>query len=342
MSGNPQKRKPGPKPKPLAQVPTELPGYLLAHLPPSSQSSLDTSTVRPTPFLRPESIDPAPISSISPPSSSSLAPPTSSPMNPSSIHTSSSVNLSSISTDSSINSSFAHTIPRLRAEKQSEDQKREKKFADLEHLLKTWNFDSLGDFLEILFYNHRSRSDGPPDPRGAGHAQAVSKFLRSQTRLSVADFIVLIYKHPSSSPRYDSERKEERISALHPNTSMPPSYFHYAAPCLFTWAVHTVARLCNRQMISLTKSDTKNPDDPVFLRATTNGCTKNTRLPTWDDISSFSFKTLEEKYQSKAAIAFYLLQSMCTRQDNTGAIILRVRRPHKPVSFLILQDKQVN
>jgi hypothetical protein len=52
---------------------------------------------------------------------------------------------------------FPHTQPRLRQQKKSAEQKLEAKFEALERLLKEqFPFDTLGDFLQVLFYNPRT------------------------------------------------------------------------------------------------------------------------------------------------------------------------------------------
>ncbi|KAJ7673495.1 hypothetical protein B0H14DRAFT_2656904 [Mycena olivaceomarginata] len=72
---------------------------------------------------------------------------------------------------------FPHTQPRLRQQKKSAEQKLEAKFEALERLLKEqFPFDTLGDFLQVLFYNP-TRSE--PDPRGRTHCLVVSHFYEA-------------------------------------------------------------------------------------------------------------------------------------------------------------------
>ncbi|THU82131.1 hypothetical protein K435DRAFT_692091, partial [Dendrothele bispora CBS 962.96] len=104
-------------------------------------------------------------------------------------------------------------------------------------------------------------------------------------------------------------------------------------PSLFTWAVHTVARQRNHQMLSLTKHDSKDPTEALSLRASSNRCSKDSCTISWNDISSFSFDTLEGRYKSKAAVAYFILESLCAHKDKaTGEPIVRIRRPSKPVN----------
>ena len=67
--------------------------------------------------------------------------------------------------------------PRLIQAPQDEAQKLASKFDWMEQLLKDSGFDSLGEFLKILFYNP-SRVPGQPDPRGMFHAKSVARFLQ--------------------------------------------------------------------------------------------------------------------------------------------------------------------
>ncbi|THU92487.1 hypothetical protein K435DRAFT_862398 [Dendrothele bispora CBS 962.96] len=288
MSDQLQPKKPGPKPKPTPTIPTHLADHVLTRLPPSVLNSIpinDNTSIHSSPSET--QITPSPSTSLqfplSPPSPLSFTP-----------------NITSAS-------EFPHSYPCLRAARQSPHEKLSMRFQQLDHLLKSWEFDSLGEFLALLFYNHRQR-DGP-DPRGASHTQAVSH----------------------ANPKYDSEKKAERELALHPSASLPPKNFFYAGPCLFTWAVHTVARQCNRQMLSLTKHDSKDPTDALSLRASSNGRSKDSRTISWNDISSFSFDTLEGRYKSKAAVAYFILKSLCAHKDKaTGEPIVRIHRPFKP------------
>jgi len=68
--------------------------------------------------------------------------------------------------------------PRLCQSPQNDSQKLTLKFKKMEALFLDSGFDSVGEILEIMFYNP-SRVAGEPDPRGSFHAKAVSRFLQS-------------------------------------------------------------------------------------------------------------------------------------------------------------------
>ena len=59
----------------------------------------------------------------------------------------------------------------------------------IEKILGDWEFDSIGDFLEILFYNPVGKSD----PRSVSHGLAVARFLQGKTKIKMSDIILLIY-----------------------------------------------------------------------------------------------------------------------------------------------------
>ncbi|THU94701.1 hypothetical protein K435DRAFT_860246 [Dendrothele bispora CBS 962.96] len=168
MSDQPLLKKPGPKPKPIPTIPTHLADHVLVRLPPSVLNSIpinDDTSMHPSPSE----------TQMTPSSSTSLQFPLSPPSPP------------SFTTNITSASEFPHSYPRLRAARQSPHKKLSMRFQQLDYLLKTWEFDLLGEFLALLFYNHKQR-DGP-DPRGASHTQVVSHFLHVQTQLKISEFI---------------------------------------------------------------------------------------------------------------------------------------------------------
>ena len=75
--------------------------------------------------------------------------------------------------------------PRLRQSPQTDRQKLALKFEKMEVLLRDSGFDSVGEFLKILFYNP-SRITGKPDLRGSFHAKAVSRFLQGRNEIKMS------------------------------------------------------------------------------------------------------------------------------------------------------------
>ena len=156
--------------------------------------------------------------------------------------------------------------PRLRQSRQSDKQKLACKFERMELLLKDSGFDSVGEILEILFYNP-SRISGESDPWGSYHAKAVSRFLQGRNDTKMSDIIVLIYGHKHSSPSTASPLYSERHTPFSPSVS-PAEIFH-ARPSLFSWATNLVATHVHQEIDQL--SHTNIPSSANHLRALTNG-----------------------------------------------------------------------
>jgi hypothetical protein len=67
--------------------------------------------------------------------------------------------------------------PRLIQSPQNTTQKLQIKLKRMEKIIGDWGFDSIGEFLEILFYN----PVGKDDPRSVAHGLAVARFLQGRT-----------------------------------------------------------------------------------------------------------------------------------------------------------------
>ena len=214
---------------------------------------------------------------------------------------------------------------RLIQSPQSDAQKLASKFKRMEEFLKDSGFDSIGEFLEILFYNP-SRLSGKPDPRGTCHAKAVSRFLQGRNKIRMSDIISLIYKHKHSAPSPTSPLYSER-NASFSSTVSPQEIFH-ARPSLFSWATNLVADHVHHEIYALTAKD-----DITHLRASTNGHRPDrVNLVTWEALGRFSIAALCEKYKARAPVSWYLTESMTASRKN-GIIILKKRRPHPIVSI---------
>ncbi|KAJ7633594.1 hypothetical protein DFH06DRAFT_1337080 [Mycena polygramma] len=106
-------------------------------------------------------------------------------------------------------SDFPHTQPRLRAPMQTSAEKLADKFDAMDKLLESWPFDTLGDFLQILFHNP-TRSES--DPRTDRHALTVAQFLRGRTDIKMSNVFPLIYHHRSS---YPSSRTVRAVAVIY-------------------------------------------------------------------------------------------------------------------------------
>ena len=114
----------------------------------------------------------------------------------------------------------------------------------MEEILGNSAFDSIGEFLQILFYNP-TRSAGREDPRGVTHGLAVARFLQGKTKIKMSDIIALIYSHKHSAPSSRSTQSHECHAPFSPSVS-PSENFH-AHPSLFTWATNLVANRLERR-----------------------------------------------------------------------------------------------
>ncbi|KAJ6520861.1 hypothetical protein DFH09DRAFT_1098106 [Mycena vulgaris] len=90
--------------------------------------------------------------------------------------------------------SSASTQVLLRAQKRSQWRK-------MNDVLRTYGFDSLGDFLSALFH---PRIRGEKDYRTRRHRQALGAFLRGRCTTTMADIIPFIFNHSSSRPKQTS------------------------------------------------------------------------------------------------------------------------------------------
>ncbi|KDR66902.1 hypothetical protein GALMADRAFT_80370 [Galerina marginata CBS 339.88] len=230
--------------------------------------------------------------------------------------------------------------PRLIQPPQSDAQKLAFKFERMEAFLKDSGFDSVGEFLKILFYNH-SRVTGEPDPRGSCHVKAVSRFLQGRNKIKMADIIPLLYGHKHSAPSPSSPRYSERHAPF--SSSVPPTEIFYARPCLFTWATNLVAAYIHREIYEL-----GDKDESVHLRASTNGRQPDrVNLITWEALGKFSIAGLCEKYKDRAPVSWHLTESMAASRKN-GTVILKKRRPHPIIqvgaisSFILARNHYAN
>ncbi|KAJ7206105.1 hypothetical protein GGX14DRAFT_644132 [Mycena pura] len=190
---------------------------------------------------------------------------------------------------------FFHTQPRMRAKPQTAAQKEAAKFNRMEQFLSDFPFDSLGDFLAILFHN---RPHGKPDCRGTTHATMVGRFLHGLDQIRIADILPLLYHHGSGYPSINGAHAEEQELMF--STRGAPEDIRNTRPFMSTWAARIVAAEVRRQVGRLTK---ENPDDPsyhVHLRASANE-RSTAHVVSWRDLESWSLKKVEACYWRRGA-----------------------------------------
>ncbi|KAJ7130913.1 hypothetical protein C8R46DRAFT_1235915 [Mycena filopes] len=185
-------------------------------------------------------------------------------------------------------------------------------------------FDSLGHFLEVMFYN---RISGVFDPRTPRHVRAVTAFLGGESNVTMATLINLLYNHPQSRPSRDSP--DFSLHFAPPDISSPRD-INAARPALSTWALQIVGPELRRQTWDLTQNDPTDPADTTQLRASTNGRAKSIRLATWDAFDRVSIPRIASTYKRRARGLWYVTEC-CGAPTMNGATVLRKRRPHNAV-----------
>jgi hypothetical protein len=222
---------------------------------------------------------------------------------------------------------FPHVQPRLRAPAQTATDILERKFAAMDEFLQNYPFDSIGDFLFILFYNC---PHGESDPRGLTHAVAVAHFLSGRTDIKMSEIMPLIYHHCCSYPAKDSNCLPEREMMF--CTTREANTIHHARPFISTWAAKLVAAEARKQIGRATRDDPEDPDARVQLRASTNGRRKAAvHVVTWDDFKNFSVQRLAETFRLKLSLPMFLSKYMSTPMKK-GVFIKRKQRPYPMVN----------
>ncbi|KAJ7878115.1 hypothetical protein B0H14DRAFT_2567380 [Mycena olivaceomarginata] len=219
---------------------------------------------------------------------------------------------------------FPHTQLRLRQQKKSAEQKLDAKFEALERLLKDqFPFDTLGDFLQVLFYNPTRYE---PDPRGRTHCLVVSQFLRGRSDIKMSDILPLIYHHKSSYPTSKTEHVAEQ-KLMFSMTDPALNEIRHARPFISTWAVNLVASEARRQVGRATRDDPEDPEDHTRLRARTNG-RSGAHVVNWKELlSNFSMKSIHDKFCVLVPLPILLTEAMAAPKSK-GVYFVRKRRPH--------------
>jgi hypothetical protein len=122
----------------------------------------------------------------------------------------------------------------------------------MEEFLGNSGFDSIGNFLEILFYNPTC-VDGKADPCGVTHGLAVARFLQGKTKTKMSEISGLVYSHKHSAPSPRSTQYHERHASFSPSIS--PAAINHARPSLFTWATNLVGNHVHQEIRKLTMKD---------------------------------------------------------------------------------------
>jgi hypothetical protein len=125
----------------------------------------------------------------------------------------------------------------------------------MEAFISNSGFDSIGDFLQVLFYNP-TRVAGKEDPHGVAHGLAVARFLQGKTNIKLED--VRYY-----CPHLLSQKQcAVAIGKVNP---LPRASCSFLALSL-TWATNLVGNHVHQEIHKLT---VKNNDS--HLHASSNG-----------------------------------------------------------------------
>ncbi|KAJ6595091.1 hypothetical protein DFH09DRAFT_1412993, partial [Mycena vulgaris] len=183
----------------------------------------------------------------------------------------------------------------------------------VDHVLTTYGFDSLGEFLSVLFH---PRKRGEKDRRTKSHRQTVAAFLKGQSKITMAHIIPLIYNHHRSRPKRDTDQHSAAFSS-----SIPLSEIRYACPCLSAWATRLVGDRIYYGVGKLARhnrTDARNP--------TTNKRVNNTDAIEWEDVA-FSVEELAALYEKEDKFLWYLTECFAASRKG-GKVIVKKIRPH--------------
>lgn len=108
-------------------------------------------------------------------------------------------------------------------------------------------FDSLGEFLSVLFYCHPKRTE-KADLRTARHVSVVSAFLQDTSAIHMGHIIDLIYSHCQSQPKQSSRHASKIYLAFSPNLS--PIDIHHAHHAMSSWAAKPQQTAEQRMFVS--------------------------------------------------------------------------------------------
>ncbi|KAJ7479249.1 hypothetical protein FB451DRAFT_1451164 [Mycena latifolia] len=190
-------------------------------------------------------------------------------------------------------------------------------------LLDNMPFESLGEFLELLFHN---RPHGERNPRGPTHSSMVGRFLHGADNKRMSHILPLIYRHRSRYPSINSAHPEEQDHMF--SMIRPLEEIRNARLYMSTWASRLVAVEVRRQVGHLTKGDPDDPTQHVQLRAATNGHGRG-HVVTWWDFEGWRLK----------CVTIVGVKGICRS-------VVRERRPHPIVgamaSFILSRNRYAN
>jgi len=121
-------------------------------------------------------------------------------------------------------------------------QKLEAKLKWMEEIIGDSGFDTIGKFLQILFYNPIHIS-GKDDPCGTTHGLAVAQFLHGKTKVKMSKIIDLIYSHKHSAPL-------SRLTHYHEHHAPFSLHFSFWYPTCMSMLIHLGNKSCQKTCLS--------------------------------------------------------------------------------------------
>ncbi|THU89980.1 hypothetical protein K435DRAFT_676791 [Dendrothele bispora CBS 962.96] len=180
------------------------------------------------------------------------------------------------------------------------------------------DFDSLGDFLQYLFYSRKSKKS--EDPRQPKHKLCVSRFLQGRNKVKPLDIVKRMYQHRNSYPSYRFPADQKKAFSL----KHDPSTVSFARPAISCWAAHLCAARAHRDISVLTKDDPEHPEDaPSQMTA---------QDVSWEDINEFSPERSVATFQRRTPFLYGFFEYLALPRRNGVAI----ERKTRPVEIRIL------
>ncbi|THU86715.1 hypothetical protein K435DRAFT_867989 [Dendrothele bispora CBS 962.96] len=185
------------------------------------------------------------------------------------------------------------------------------------------DFDSLGDFLQYLFYSRKSKKS--EDPRQPKHKLCVSRFLQGRNKVKPLDIVKRMYQHRNSYPSYRFPADQKKAFSL----KHDPSTVSFARPAISCWAAHLCAARAHRDISVLTKDDPEHPEDaPSQMTA---------QDVSWEDINEFSPERSVATFQRRTPFLYGFFEYLALPRRN-GVAIERKTRPVEIVTINFVMD----
>ncbi|THV01769.1 hypothetical protein K435DRAFT_654641 [Dendrothele bispora CBS 962.96] len=181
-------------------------------------------------------------------------------------------------------------------------------------------FGCIGDFLMLLFWSRKKKSD--PDHRQRNHQDSVARFLSGHNNIKVADVDNAMYNHRNSQPSWRSPQFHQQNLAF--SLTEDPTSIGFARPSLKAWAAQLCAVQALRDIKVLTRN---NPDHPEYTPAI---------LPvnnvSWEDVMKFNPERAIDTFRKRTVLLYNLWEYLSVPWKDGKP----VERTHRPPHMRIL------